>query len=37
MKFVDEQNITCEIFFLQNRTQNVVEELFQDHFLKNQN
>ena len=33
----DNQNITRETFFLKNHTQNVVEKLVPDHFLKNQN
>ena len=31
------QNIKLEIFFLKNHTQNVVEKLFPDPFLKSQN
>ena len=37
MKFGQLIDITWEIFFLKNHTQNVVEELFPGSFLKNQN
>ena len=31
------QNIKSEIFFLKNNTQNMMDKLFQDPFLKNKN
>ena len=34
---VSKQNITGEAFFMKNRTQNVLEKLLPDAFLKNQN
>ena len=35
IKFCQLQNITQEIFFLKNRTQNVVKKLVPDPFIKN--
>ena len=37
MKFVQLIEYTMKIFFFKNHTQNVMEKLFQEPFLKNQN
>ena len=37
LNLVSDQNITLETFYLRNYTQNVLEKLFSDAFLKNQN
>ena len=37
MKFGQLKNITWGAFFLKNHTQNVLEKLFPEPYLKNQN
>ena len=37
VKAIRQWNFTWETFFLKNHTQNVMEELFQDPFIKNYN